>query len=227
MIKRLILCFTFLVLCLCSFSQFKIDTEAYERQKREAFEVRERQRIQDSIRIAQIEEAKIMANDVRFRIKWNNMLTFRQNVGFIESSSNISYYGYFSTRKAWTYPISIKLSSSRSYNDNALKDGYDDWSQHLTYLGMTGIRRINPDNDFYFSLGGYLPLGWERYRFVEDNYAKKHTHFLTGVNAEQRILYISPNKVGLMLGAGVYERLMTSKLYSLDIGLTLEVGIKF
>lgn len=221
--RKIFLLFAFLLVTLNMSAQFKLDTEAYERQKKEAEQAREKKRIQDSLRIVQIEEQRIMANDVRFRIRWNNMLTYRQSIGFMENGYNISYYGYFSTRKTWTYPISLRLSSSRNYNVS--KDGYDDWSQHLTYLGMTGFRKIN--KDFYFALGGYVPIGWERYRYEEDNYAKKHTHFMTGLNAEQRIFYMSPNRVGLVLGAGFYERLMTSKLYTLDLGLMLEVGIKF
>lgn len=220
--RKIFLLFAFLLVTLNMSAQFKLDTEAYEKQKKEAEKARESRRIQDSLRVVQIEEQRIMANDVRFRIRWNSMLTYRQSIGFMENGYNISYYGYFSTRKTWTYPISLRLSSSRNYNVS--KDGYYDWSQHLTYLGMTGFRKIN--KDFYFALGGYVPIGWERYRYEEDN-AKKHTHFMTGLNAEQRIFYMSPNRVGLVLGAGFYERLMTSKLYTLDLGLMLEVGIKF
>jgi len=224
--RKIFLLFAFLLVTLNMSAQFKLDTEAYEKQKKEAEKARESRRIQDSLRVVQIEEQRIMANDVRFRIRWNSMLTFRQNIGFIENGYNISYYGYFSSRKTWVYPISLRLSSSRNYNESALKDGYKDWSQYLTYLGMTGFRRIG--GDFYFSLGGHVPLGWERYRYdYESSSDRRHTHLMTGLNAEERIFYMSPNKVGLVLGAGFYERVMTSKLYTFDLGLTLEVGIKF
>ena len=221
--KKLILLFFMLFVAVSSNAQFKIDTETYERQKREA---EESKRIQDSIRQVQLEEQRIKANDVRFRIHWDNWITYRQNIGVVESSYNISYYGYFMTKNVWTYPISLKLSSSKRYNESSLKDGYYDWSQHLTYLGMTGFRNIK--DNFYFSIGGYVPLGWERYHLATDDPdRRKHTHFMTGLNAEERVFYMSPNNVGLIMGAGFYERVMTSKRYWFDIGFSLEVGLKF
>lgn len=224
--RNILVLFILILVSLNVSAQFTIDTEAYERQKKEAEAVRNKRRIQDSLRIVELEEQRIMASDIRFRIKWNNMLTYRQSMGFMESGYNISYYGYFSTRKKWTFPISLRLSSSRNYNESSLTGGYKDWSQHLTYLGMTGFRRIN--GNFYLSMGGHVPLGWERYRFdYETSADKRHFHLMTGLNLEERLFYMSPNRVGLVLGVGLYERLMTSKLYSLDMGLTFEVGIKF
>lgn len=205
-------------------AQFKLDADDYFKQKKKA---EEEKRIQDSIRQAQFEEQQIKANDIRFRMHWENWITYRQNVGFIESSYNISYYGYLKTKSVWTYPISLRLSSTTKYNDANLKEGYTGWSQHITYLGMNGFRSI-ADN-FYVSLGGAVPLGWENYRLVEDDgsYSRRHIHFLTGLSAEERIFYMSPNRVGLVIGAGIYQRTMTSRRYWFDPGLTFEVGLKF
>lgn len=204
-------------------AQFSLDTKAYDVQKREAEAA---QRRQDSLLQVQREDARIKANDIRFRLKWGNMLTYRQSIGMMESSYNLSYYGYFVSRKTWTFPLSLRLSSSRNYDDARLKSGYTDWSQHLTYLGLSGFRNLK--DDFYLSLGGHLPLGWERYRLDNDPIdRKRRLHLMTGINAEERIFYMSPNKTGLILGVGMYQRLMTSKLYWYDIGITFEVGLKF
>lgn len=206
-------------------AQFTLDSEAYERQKREQ---EQQQRAQDSIRRLQIEELQIRANDIRYRVKWVNWVTYRQSVGYIESSHNISYYGYFQTKQTWTLPISLRLSSSTRYNESALKGGYDpdSWKKYLLDLGMSGFRNIK--DDFYLSLGLQLPLGWERFRYdTESVQDKKHTHLMLGVGLEERIFYLSPRHTGLILGIGSYQRLMSSRLYTFDIGLTFEVGIKF
>lgn len=224
--KKLFLLFSLILVSLGAAAQFTLDTEAYEKQKREAEEARYKKRIADSIRLVEFEEQKIRSTDIRYRIKWNNMITYRQSMGFVESGYNISYYGYFTSRKTWTYPISLRLSSSKNYNDTFLKDGYKDWSQHLTYLGLTGFRNIG--GDFYFSLGGHIPLGWERYRYdYETDSDRRRFHLMTGLSFEERLFYMSPKRVGLVLGLGTYQRLMTSKLYKMDLGLTFEVGIKF
>lgn len=206
-------------------AQFSLDTEAYDRQKRE---IELEKRAQDSTRRAQLEELQIRANDVRFRIKWVNWLTYRQSVGFVESSHNFSYYGYFQSKRKWTIPISLRLSSSTRYNENVLRDGYnpDSWKKYVLDLGMSGFRNLK--DDYYLSMGVQLPFGWERYRYDHETTAdRKHTHLLLGVGVEERVFYMSPNKVGLILGIGFYQRLMSSKLYNVDAGLTFEVGLKF
>ncbi len=224
--KRLLLmCLMMLLLPVLGKAQFSLDTEAYERQKRE---IEQEQRVQDSIKRLQIEELQIRANDIRYRIKWVNWLTYRQSVGFIESSHNISYYGYFQTKQKWTLPISLRLSSSTRYNENALRDGYnpDSWKKYLLDLGMSGFRNLK--DDFYLAMGVQLPMGWERYRYDhETTQDRKHTHLLLGVGVEERVFYMSPNKTGLILGIGFYQRLMSSKLYTVDAGMTVEVGLKF
>lgn len=206
-------------------AQFTLDTEAYDRQKKEA----ERQKAyQDSIRKVQLEEARIRANDVRYRIKWVNWVTYRQSVGFVESSHNLSYYGYLQARQKWITPLSLRLSSSTRLNEGALRDGYDadSWKKYVLDLGLSGFRNLK--DDFYLSMGLQLPIGWERYRYDTETTAdRKHTHMLVGLGFEERVFYMTPNKTGLILGVGCYQRLMSSKLYRFDVGLTFEVGIKF
>lgn len=207
------------------FAQFAFDTDAYERQRQE---IEHEQRTQDSIRRAKLEELQIKANDIRYRVKWVNWLTYRQSIGVIESSNNISYYGYFQTKQTWTIPISLRLSSSTRYNENALKSGYDpdSWKKYILDLGMSGFRNIW--DDYYLMVGVQLPFGWERYRYdTETIQDKKHTHLLLGTGLEERAFYMSRNKTGLVLGLGFYQRLMTSKLYNIDAGMTFEVGVKF
>jgi len=213
------------ILPVAGFAQFSFDTEALERQRQE---IEQAQRIQDSTRRAQLEELQIRANDIRFRIKWVNWLTYRQSVGYIESSHNFSYYGYFQSKKTWTIPISLRLSSSTRYNENALRAGYnpDSWKKYVLDLGMSGFRNLR--DDYYLSMGVQLPFGWERYRYdYETAVDKKHTHLLLGVGLEERVFYMTPNKSGLILGIGMYQRLMSSNLYRVDAGMTFEVGVKF
>lgn len=216
-----------LLVCLpvAGFAQFSFDTDAYERQRQE---IEQEQRAQDSIKRVKLEELQIRANDIRYRVKWVNWLTYRQSIGVVESSHNISYYGYFQTKQTWTIPISLRLSSSTRYNENALKSGYDpdSWKKYILDLGMSGFRNLR--DDYYLMVGVQLPFGWERYRYdTETSQDRKHTHLLLGTGLEERAFYMSPNKTGLVLGLGFYQRLMTSKLYNVDAGMTFEVGVKF
>ncbi|HET9570624.1 MAG TPA: hypothetical protein VFP20_04370 [Bacteroidales bacterium] len=219
--KRIV---TVLMLLLCSlsgFAQFTLNgADDYLRQKAE---VAEKQRIQDSIRQVQLEEQQLMAKDVRFRIKWVNMITYRQSIGVIENAYNLSYYGYMVTKDAWTFPISLRLTGAEKFNESAMNTGFSSWSQHLTDIGMSGFRKIKGNE--YFSLGLHVPLGYEKYKLVGSTAG--HFRLLIGASAEERLMYISPNKTGLVMSVGFYQLMMSSKRYSFDAGFSLEVGIKF
>jgi|GEM_PF-1196661 hypothetical protein len=231
---RKVLLLTFLLLTTVSgFAQFSLDNNAADVYLKKKAEQAEARRIQDSIRQAQLEEQQLMATDIRYRLKWGNMLTYRQTIGFVENGYNLSYYGYLKTKDVWTYPISLRLSGSKGYNASNMKSGYKDWSQTLSYWGLSGFRNLK--DNWYLSIGGHVPLGWERYRYDgldgkhEEEFSpeKRHFHMLVGLNAEERLMYMSPNSVGLVMGIGFYQRIMNSRVYTVDAGFSLEIGMKF
>lgn len=216
--------FTALLLMLCSltgFAQFTINgADDYLRQKAEAAE---KIRVQDSLRRVELEELQLKSTDIRFRIKWVNMITYRQSIGYIENAYNLSYYGYLVTKDKWTFPISLRLTGAENFNEKNMNPGFSSWSQHLTDLGMSGFRKIKGNQ--YFSLGLHVPLGYETYKLVGSN--NKHTRLLFGVSAEERLMYITPNKSGLVMSVGFYQLMISSKRYNFDAGFSLEVGMKF
>ena len=215
---------TVLLLLLCSlsgFAQFTINgADDYLRQKAEAVE---KQRIQDSLQQVKLEEQQLMSTDIRYRIKWVNMITYRQSIGLMENTYNLSYYGYMVTKDEWTFPISLRLTGAENYNEKAMNSGFSSWSQHVTDLGMSGFHKIKGNE--YVSLGLHLPLGYEKYKLTGSNV--KHVRLLIGTSAEERLMYISPNKSGLVMSVGFYQLLMSSKRYTFDAGFSLEVGVKF
>ena len=211
-----------LLLMLCSlsgFAQFTINgADDYLKQKADATE---KLRIQDSLRQVQLEEQQLMSTDIRYRIKWVNMITYRQSIGYIENTYNLSYYGYMVTKDEWTFPISVRLTGGQNYNDkNMTREG---WSQHVTDFGMSGFRKVKGNE--YVSLGLHLPVGYEQYRLTGSN--NKHTRLLIGASAEERLMYISPNKSGLVMSVGFYQLMISSKRYTYDAGFSFEVGVKF
>jgi len=217
-----LLAFLLLMLCsLPSFAQFTLNgADDYLRQKAEATE---KQRIQDSLRLVQIEYQQLMSTDIRHRIKWVNMITYRQSIGYVENAYNLSYYGYMVTKDEWTFPISVRLTGAQNYNEKNMHSGFSSWSQHVTDFGMSGFRKIKGNE--YISLGLHLPLGYEKYRLTGSS--DRHTRLLIGGSTEERLMYISPNKSGLVMSVGFYQLMMSSKRYTFDAGFSLEVGVKF
>lgn len=219
--KRIVTVFLLMLCSLTGFAQFTLNgADDYLKQKAE---VAEKQRIQDSLRQVQLEEQQLMSTDIRYRIKWVNMVTYRQSIGLIENAYNLSYYGYMVSKDAWTFPISLRLTGAESYNEKAMKSGYSSWSQHLTDFGMSGFRKIKGNQ--YISLGLHVPLGYEKFRLTGST--DKHLRLLIGVSTEERLMYISPNKSGLVMSVGFYQLMMSSKRYTFDAGFSLEIGVKF
>jgi hypothetical protein len=222
--KKLFLLLILFFVGVNSYAQFTLNgADDYLRKKAEIVEA---QRVQDSIRQAQIEEQQMMANDIRFRMKWINMVTLRQSIGFVGSSYNLSYYGYLLTKDKWNFPISLRISGSHDFNESAMNSGYKDREEWLTDLGLSGFRKVK--GNMYFGVGGHGLIGREKYRLdTETSTDKKHWHLLLGLSAEERLMYISPNRVGLMMGCGLYQQIINSKSYTFEAGFSFEVGIKF
>ena len=56
---------------------------------------------------------------------------------------------------------------------------------------------------------------------------KEYDRFYAGLSSFQGILFVPTTKWAVVLKAGVYEEVLTSKLYSYDVGVLLSVGLKF
>jgi hypothetical protein len=222
--KKLLFFLTLFFVGMNGYAQFTLNgADDYLRKKAE---IAEAQRVQDSIRQVQLEEQQMMASDIRFRMKWVNMVTLRQSVGFIGNSYNLSYYGYLLSKDKWTFPISLRISGSHNFNESAMNAGYKDREEWLTDLGLSGFKKIK--GNMYLGVGGHGLIGREKYRLASETTAtKKHWHMLVGASAEERLMYISPNKVGLMMGCGLYEQLVNSKSYTFEAGFSFEIGVKF
>jgi len=89
-------------------------------------------------------------------------------------------------------------------------------------VGICPFRRLN---DYLFlNLGLQLIIGEEELTGFGGN---QSTNTIFGIAPSQGIYFIPKSKVGITLGIGLYEKLLTSKIYQNDYGIKFEVGIKF
>jgi hypothetical protein len=88
--------------------------------------------------------------------------------------------------------------------------------------GISTIRKLN--NDVYLNLGAYLLYGSEY--LVSDNYDESYLS-LFGLSALQGLLIFPPSRFGLCVGLSIYQKFLTSPVYRNDLGIKLDVGIKF
>lgn len=212
--------FLFLCISLNITAQFKFETGDYDYKKLKNLENKNKQITEKK---EYLEDSTFLVNDFRYKLKWNNILTFKQSVGVMKSYYNISYYGYFDTNKKWFFPIHLKFSGSEYFNQHNMRKNCVDWEEHKMTLGLSAFTNLY--NDVYFSVGVGVPLGWETYR--EEIQAKKKSGLLIGFDLEEKIFYLSPNRSGIFLGGGLYQTVITSRKYNFDIGALIEIGVKF
>jgi hypothetical protein len=57
-------------------------------------------------------------------------------------------------------------------------------------------------------------------------YLNRKERFLIGNSPSQSLYLISDNKYGIVVGIGLYKKLLTAKVYPFDSGIIASVGVK-
>jgi len=159
---------------------------------------------------------------IKERIVRKYMLTYTNTQGINATGFAISFYSYSNKdRNGWIFPwgLSVDITS--------IKPGYfkqfNFQSAKLSYY-MPGLNAFKKLNDyFWINLGLQIPVGSE---ILTDFNGNKTDNIIFGVAPTQG-LYFIPKSFGIIFGIGVYEKLLTSKVYKSDIGFKAEIGIKF
>ena len=86
-------------------------------------------------------------------------------------------------------------------------------------IGIGPLRKLN--DYFYLNLGFQFLIGMES---LGDNTTANPVY---GIAPFQGLMFIPKSKIGICVGVGLYEKLLTSEFYQNDIGVKLEVGLKF
>jgi len=92
---------------------------------------------------------------------------------------------------------------------------------HAT-IGVSGLKTLT--DKLYLNIDAGVILGSEN--LTELN-GKQYDRFFVGLSSFQGILFVPTTKWAIVLKAGIYEEVLTSKLYGYDVGLLLGVGLKF
>lgn len=162
--------------------------------------------------------------------KWINLLMANAAFGTNAEGWGGSFMG-FSTRQRRGWMIPVHIAADRITIDPSLfvRAGYDEkFNLRFTYfkIGSGGIKKLGEDFHFIFginAIGGIEELNKNN----EDQTNTISSALVFGGEASQSFYFISRGKLGFFLGAGIYERLLSSPVYRNDIGLKIEAGIKF
>ncbi|MEX1189620.1 MAG: hypothetical protein WED33_10205 [Bacteroidia bacterium] len=162
---------------------------------------------------------------------WVSLLMANAAFGTNAEGWGGSYMG-FSTKQRRGWMIPFHVAADRITIDPSLfvRAGYDDkFNLRFTYfkLGSGGIKRLG--EDFHFVFGINAIGGREELLTIDqiNNTTTISSGLVFGGEASQSFYFISRSKLGFFLGAGLYERLLSSPVYRNDIGLKIEAGLKF
>ena len=155
--------------------------------------------------------------------KWINLITYSQKYGLHADGWSVNYYGYnLRNTSKWTIPILFGFEGFAIHTDYFSQFDYQ--SVNMSYF-LAGISPFYKLHDYFFlNLGVNLILGEEE---LSDFYGNESSNTLFGFSPSQGIYFIPKSKVGITFGLSIYEKLLNSKVYKNDLGIKLEIGIKF
>ena len=152
------------------------------------------------------------------------LITYTDVEGLNASSLGLSFYSYpdNNNRTKWMFPMVISVNVLTLRPSYFEKLNYESAKLNYYMPGISAFRKIN--NYFWLNLGLQIPIGSEE---VKDYYGNKFDTFLIGLVPTEGIFFIPQSDVGFTFSVGLYQELMTSIVYNVDIGLKAEIGIKF
>ncbi len=151
---------------------------------------------------------------------WNNLISLSGTIGANADGLGITYYGYFKKKGAWFFPF-IASIEQYSIHRPRNKSLYDEAALSYWMPGFAAFKEFS--KSFYLNFSFKVPIGFET---LTDKQGNETNNFLIGLIPSQSIYQI-PSESGLSIGFGVYELLLNSRVYPLDIGIMLMLGYKF
>jgi hypothetical protein len=176
-------------------------------------------------------QSQILANTLTPEdYNWISLLMANAAFGTNAEGWGGSYMG-FSTRQRRGWMIPVHVAIDRITVDPSLfnRAGYDEKNNiRFSYfkLGSGGIKKLGEDFNFVFGINA-VGGSEELLRINNDETTTTSTSIVFGGEASQSFYFISRSRFGFFLGAGIYERILSSDVYKNDIGLRIEAGFKF
>jgi len=155
--------------------------------------------------------------------KWINLITYSQRYGLHANGWSVQYYGYnLRNTSKWTIPIIFGIEGFEVHTDYFAQFDYQSVNMIYFLAGISPFHKLN--DNFFLNLGVNIIFGEEK---LKDFYGTESSNTFFGFSPSQGIYYIPKSKFGLILSISVYEKILSSEIYKNDIGLKLEIGIKF
>lgn len=159
---------------------------------------------------------------------WNSLLMFSKAFGIHYPGWGLSYYGYhidINEETEWIFPWVVTLESYKLPPDppdpNARYFIDTKADMHIG-AGISAAKRLK--ETIYLKFAFLIPFNLASSDLESKNEIED---YLLGVAMSQGVIFIPQSRFGLTFGVAIFERWLNSDIYRNDIGIQLEVGIKF
>ena len=122
----------------------------------------------------------------------------------------------------WMFPRVMSVSVGTLRNRFFKTTGYEAFDMGFYTLGFAAIRKLN--KHFNLHLQAEIPFGAER---LINQFGLKSTHLFSGIIMNQELFFVSGKNKGLVIGLGLFEFFISSKVYKYDFGLKFKLGVMF
>lgn len=155
--------------------------------------------------------------------KWINLITYSQRYGVHSNGWSVQYYGYnLRNTSNWTIPILFGFEGFTIHSDYFSQFDYQAVNMSYFLAGISPLYRL--DDNLFLNFGMNIIFGEEQ---LTDYYGKESSNTFIGFSPSQGIYFIPKSKVGITLGLSIFEKILSSEVYKNDVGLKLEIGLKF
>lgn len=154
---------------------------------------------------------------------WRNMVLVSRVEGINTSGM---YYEYLQNTNNWwgdwllPWRVSIQFSNIR--DEEFQKSNFRQATMGHATIGVSGLKTLT--DKLYLNIDAGVILGSEN---LTELTGKQYDRFFVGLSSFQGILFVPTTKWAVVLKAGIYEEVLTSKLYGYDVGVQLGFGLKF
>jgi hypothetical protein len=121
--------------------------------------------------------------------------------------------------------IYIPLTAGVEYMDNITTSEAKNYQEPSLYYAKIGAEVFYPLNKyFWLNAGVQIPLGTERLADLDGNDSET---LLAGISLTQSIRAMSSQYYGVTFAVGFFEQVTSSKIQPYNVGVRIEIGIKF
>lgn len=155
-------------------------------------------------------------------LRFEEMSTLSLLVGTSGSGWTATYYlnSLFANGR-----ISIPLTAGVEYMDNISTTEAKKYQTTSIYYSKIGAEAFYPINSYFWLNGGVqIPLGTERLADLDGNESET---FIAGICLTQSIRVMSSQYSGISFAVGFFEQLTSSKVQPYNVGVRVELGVKF